>query len=255
MRHFPRTSLFHLESLESRRLLNALTVSNAADSGVGSLRAQIAAAQSGDSISFAPNLAGQTITLTSGEIAIAKNLTIDGLGGSVSISGNDQSRIFNVIGSATRAEIRNLNIISGKSNAGGAIYNAGILSISASSLYFSNASIGGAIYNMGSLTVSNSLVGFNRVLSTAYNVGGVGGGIYSGGPMTISNSTIVGNSAHGAGSSLFYLYDEIPTTVAGNAWGAGLYLASGPTSIEHSTIVSNWAVGGTDADWWGVGVC
>src|SRR5687767_6773770 len=113
MRAHHTTKRSYLEPLEFRRLLSALTVSSAADSGIGSLRAQVAAAQSGDSISFAPNLAGQTITLISGEIAIAKNLTIDGLGGFLSISGNDQSRIFNIIGSATRAEIRNLNIISG----------------------------------------------------------------------------------------------------------------------------------------------
>ena len=73
MRNFTRTKSFHLESLENRRLLSALTVSSAADSGIGSLRAQIAAAQSGDTINFAPGLAGQTITLTSGEIAFAKS--------------------------------------------------------------------------------------------------------------------------------------------------------------------------------------
>ena len=60
MRSFKRTTSFQLESLESRRLLSALTVSSAADSGIGSLRAQIAAAQSGDTVSFAPSLAGQT---------------------------------------------------------------------------------------------------------------------------------------------------------------------------------------------------
>ena len=39
---------------------------NNADSGAGSLRATIAAADNGDTINFASSLSGQTITLTSG---------------------------------------------------------------------------------------------------------------------------------------------------------------------------------------------
>lgn len=57
-----------------------LTVTTAADSGPGSLRDAIAAATDGDTIQFDPALNGQTIGLTSGEIAIAKNITISGPG-------------------------------------------------------------------------------------------------------------------------------------------------------------------------------
>src|SRR3981081_2580491 len=56
------------------------TVTNTADSGPGSLRAAISAAASGDKINFAPTLNGQTITLTSGELLINKNLSIQGPG-------------------------------------------------------------------------------------------------------------------------------------------------------------------------------
>ena len=57
-----------------------VTVTSTADSGAGSLRAAIASAQPGSIIKFAPSLANQTIKLTSGpiEIAVGKNLTIDG---------------------------------------------------------------------------------------------------------------------------------------------------------------------------------
>jgi hypothetical protein len=44
-------------------VLSVLTVVNAADSGAGSLRAAIAAAQSGDTIAFDTSLAYETITL------------------------------------------------------------------------------------------------------------------------------------------------------------------------------------------------
>src|SRR5438067_1110429 len=45
-----------LESLEGRTLFSTLTVTSLQDSGVGSLRAEIAAAQSGDTIVFASTL-------------------------------------------------------------------------------------------------------------------------------------------------------------------------------------------------------
>ncbi|MEZ4647008.1 MAG: hypothetical protein R3E31_30500 [Chloroflexota bacterium] len=53
-----------------------IMVSNTNNSGVGSLRWAITNAISGDTIQFNAALSGQTITLTSGEIIINKNLTI-----------------------------------------------------------------------------------------------------------------------------------------------------------------------------------
>ncbi len=66
------------ECLERCRFLTTLTVLNTLDKGVGSLRADIAAARNGDTINFAPNLAGQTVTLTSDELPINRNVTITG---------------------------------------------------------------------------------------------------------------------------------------------------------------------------------
>ena len=55
------------------------TVTNTNDSGAGSLREAIAAAASGDTITFNPSLAGQTIALST-QLDINKILTIDGSG-------------------------------------------------------------------------------------------------------------------------------------------------------------------------------
>ena len=55
-------------------------VSNTNDSGPGSLRAAITEDDSDEPITFAPNLAGQVISLSSGPITITHNLTIQGLG-------------------------------------------------------------------------------------------------------------------------------------------------------------------------------
>lgn len=55
----------------------SLVVTNGNDDGPGSLRTAIAAAESGDTITFAQGVT--TVTLTSGEIAFAtQKLTIDG---------------------------------------------------------------------------------------------------------------------------------------------------------------------------------
>ena len=69
-----------LGGLEDRTVLSTLTVLNNLDSGAGSLRDTIAAASSGDTATVAHALAGRTITLTSGELAVTKSLDIEGLG-------------------------------------------------------------------------------------------------------------------------------------------------------------------------------
>src|SRR5436190_8508708 len=57
-----------------------LIVTNTADSGPGSLRQALADVHDGDTIQFDAALNGQTITLTSGELVIDKNITISGPG-------------------------------------------------------------------------------------------------------------------------------------------------------------------------------
>ena len=66
-----------LEGLEDRTVLSTLTVLNTLDKGAGSLRDTITGAKSGDTIVFAPSLDGQTITLTSDELAINKSMDVE----------------------------------------------------------------------------------------------------------------------------------------------------------------------------------
>src|SRR5262249_45703216 len=126
----------HLETLEDRWVPSTLTVTNNLDTGVvgdGSLRGEIAAAQSGDTINFAPGLAAQPLTLTGGELATTKSLDIQGLGADqLTVSGNSPSRVFDVTGSTTNVRIRDLTITHGfnENGGGGAIYNAAVLTVS-----------------------------------------------------------------------------------------------------------------------------
>src|SRR5580765_3091210 len=77
-----------------------VTVTSTADSGPGSLRSAIAAASAGDTIDFA--IAGPAIILTSGELAVNLDLTIQGPGaGALALSGNHSSRVFNINGNVT----------------------------------------------------------------------------------------------------------------------------------------------------------
>ena len=67
-----------LAALAPGALAATLTVTSTADSGPGSLRAQISTAAPGDAITFAPSVMG-TIPLTSGMLpTITNDLTIRG---------------------------------------------------------------------------------------------------------------------------------------------------------------------------------
>src|SRR5262249_30624981 len=78
-----RGFLPRLEGLEDRTVPSTLTVTNNLDSGSGSLRYAITHAHDGDTIAFAPGLAGQTIALTSDELAIKNSVDIEGPGASL----------------------------------------------------------------------------------------------------------------------------------------------------------------------------
>ena len=82
-------------SLAQPAKTSIITVTSDSDSGLGSLRQAILDAQPGDVINFAPNLAGATIRLTSGQLVVGNTLTIDGSAApGVSVSGNGASRCF-----------------------------------------------------------------------------------------------------------------------------------------------------------------
>ncbi|AVH62964.1 PEP-CTERM sorting domain-containing protein [Nostoc sp. 'Peltigera membranacea cyanobiont' N6] len=74
-----------------------LTVNNLNDTGIGSLRDTINIANSNDVVEFILGSNPSTITLTSGAVAIAKNLTINGPAANLlTISANNQFPVFDI---------------------------------------------------------------------------------------------------------------------------------------------------------------
>lgn len=110
-------------------MTNTIVVTTAADSGAGSLREAIATATTATTIQFAPNLANQTIQLTSGPLQIApgQHISIDGQGAAnLTVSSGRASRIFFVNSNQdfpAALTLRNLTLADGYTpEAGGAIY-------------------------------------------------------------------------------------------------------------------------------------
>ena len=95
-----------LLELEERRLLTTFNVFNANDTGQGSLRAAIQAANAvkgANTIEFVSFNQPATINLTTGQLLITDNgLTINGPNAPLTISGNGLSRVFEINTSTRR---------------------------------------------------------------------------------------------------------------------------------------------------------
>ena len=160
-----------------------LTVTTTTDSGAGSLRNAITAAGDGDTIQFDTALSGQTITLTSAELVIDKNITISGLGPTllaVSRASNATNfRIFHVMPGHT-VMIEGLTISAGHGDGYGFNFARVVLPRS--------LGYAGGIPNFGTLEISNSIISDNVADFSS-------GGIRKFGMLTITDSTVTDNHA------------------------------------------------------------
>lgn len=155
-----------------------LVVSSNADAGANTLREAISCATSGQTITFAPSMANQTITLASTlEIPVNKNLTIDGLAAAnLTISGNNAVRVFLLKSTSvqsTTLNLKNLKIINGfHTEYGGGVRSEhqGIMNIENCIFNNNNAQEGGsAIFSHfeGKTTIKNCK--FDTNVSVAKN--------------------------------------------------------------------------------------
>jgi len=238
-----------------------ITVSSLADSGSGSLRAAVASAAAGDVINIT---ATGTLTLTSGEIALTRALTINGPGSALlTLSGNDASRLFKVsVTTAGAADapvlLSGMTLSAGRaagscpapaSGSGGAIAATESLSltdvvITASHAARNGGAIAWVVRRAGqALTLNNVSLSGNSAGCAGATAGALGGGLFAGydaaatagssGTLTINASTFATNTALRSGGAIA-LAGPVNLTVTasrivGNAataeFGGGVYLA------------------------------
>jgi predicted outer membrane repeat protein len=245
------------EVLENRWVLSTVTVLNTLDSGAGSLRAAIAAAHGGDSIAFAipttdpgynPTTGAFTIGLSSGELLISRNITINGPGADkMTISGGKKNfRVFEVANGLKNVVLSGLTIRDGLVQyAGGGILNHGTLTVSTCVVSDNSATgSGGGLFNdyTGTLTVTNCTISRN----TAPNDGG---GIDSYGVLTVSGSTLDDNYAQNQGGAINNYHGAMTVTSctlrdnSTDGAGGGIFNV-GNATISGSTLSGNRAENG-----------
>jgi len=193
-----------------------LLVTNPADSGPGTLRQAIANAYADGVITFAPELSGATVTLAS-PLTLNTNLAIDAfaLPGGVQINGAGSVQLFNVL-SGNTVVLDSLTLVNGGAASGGAINNAGALTVNQCTLADNSAASGAGVYNTGVLTVNQSTLSGNSATQ--------GAAIDNESLLTVNQSTLSGNAANAGGgifndgAATLTLFNSI---VAGNSGSVG----------------------------------
>ncbi len=192
------------------------------DSAVGTCTA----GSGDDRIEFSNSLSlPGTITLTGGELTLGAGMgSTDILGPGVSqlsVSGNDDSRVFVVNGGQTAA-VSGMTIRDGENTGFGAS--------------------GGGILNAGTLTLDRVNVAENNVIAnhTAVGMGtlaiGTGGGIANFGTLAIDHSSIQNNAVTGTANG------AAGFTASAQAYGGGIYSDTGSTlTMLRSTVSANLA--------------
>jgi MYXO-CTERM domain-containing protein len=235
---------------------NTFTVTTTSDSGAGSLRDAVgqANANAGADVVDATGISG-TITLTSGEIVISGEMTLNGPGSSsLTISGGNTGRVMRVqTASFLPVTISGLTITNGNSAFGAGIYctNADVTLDDLFVTGNTGTNRGAGVYmNVGSLTITGSEISNNDVGL------GAGGGVFVqtlsvGRTLEIADSKISGNNAQiGGGAMVSFIYGAITidrTTISGNtAIGSGGFKAQvirdpGTIDVRATTISGNQA--------------
>ena len=204
--------------MEGRTLLSTITVSNANDSGAGSLRDAISHSAAGDTINFARGI--HTITLTSGELAIAHDLTIIGpKSGGVTVTTSASNRIFDITQAGANVSISNLTVEGGTAPTGGDVLDNG-----------------------GSLALTNDTIEQGMAAGTDPTIPATGGGVAvtgSGASLTVVNSTFSNDIAPARPAPMA---SRLGT--GASARGAIFADAGTTLSVTGSTFAGDSAAGG-----------
>ncbi len=175
-------------------------VTNLNDAGEGSLRQLLLDTPAGETIGFFPTLLGETLTLTSGPLAVDKNVTITG---DVTLSGNNASKVL-VVAADVTADLKDLTITEGQDPRGGGIENGGTLTLSGKTRVTGNTAVdfgyGGGVLNDGTLVLKDDASITNN---TSFTIGGGVWGGYSSVTTLQDRAVISNNSAESEGGGIF----------------------------------------------------
>ena len=130
---------------------------------------------------------------------------------------------------------------------GGAIINAGTLTVSGGTITGNSATgNGGAVFNTGTVTISGGTLSSNSASQ--------GGAIYNNGTLTISSGAIQYNTASTNGGGIYHYNGTLnmsgAPTISGNQKGTAdnnVYLASGKTITVNADLTNTTAIGITMA--------
>jgi hypothetical protein len=229
-----RPTLPRLEVLEGREVPATFLVTNLNDSGPGSFRAALAAANDElanpgeDTITFADSTDQGFVRLLSPLPVVNTDLVVD----AISTVGNElypsldaqgQFRVLQVAAGKT-VVLSGVDILNGETVAGSptsptvgdgaGILNFGTLTLDRSLVRGNRTNANGAgVANFGTLTVTASRIGALNVTSldpdtgrpfaNVVRGGGRGGGIYNAGTLTVNRTQINNKNDNGAGSGIF----------------------------------------------------
>ena len=223
-------------------------VTSISDSGPGSLRAVIQQATDGTTITFSPQLRGETIQLTQ-DLNLNKKVTIQGLkDGTISISSGKTGKGI-TIGAGVEATFENITFAHSYTHRVSLISNHGILALTDCQLS-DNQSYGeggGAIANYNRLILNYTIIDHNID-------SGNGGAIYDlFGIVTVNNSTIKDNIAYNNGGGIYsegghieliesevsHNQAQLLHTIIRNNYGGGIDVVNGSLNMVSSTIFDN----------------
>jgi predicted outer membrane repeat protein len=231
---------------------NYLTVTNLNDSGTGSLREAITAANSAGSadIVFQSGLTG-TVALSSILPSITGNLDIAGPGANqITISGQGTTSVIDIPNSTPLVNMAGVTINQGNDpvNLTPAVSNSGVLTVVGCAFSDNTGDNGGAILNKRTLGVENA--------TFSNNTATYGGAIDNQGTMMLGNGTFVGNRAYnGNGGGIENTGNAlvIDSTITGNeslngGVGAGMDNTGGALSVTNSILTANMNLGTNTED-------
>ncbi len=182
-----------------------------------------------------------TITLGGTHLVIDKDLTIDGGGHAVTVSGNNASRVFLV--RAATLVLQDLTVTQGNANVGGGLLisnEAGSAAATFSNVNFSGntaSDLGGGLANVGTATLTN--------VTFSGNTASEGGGLANITTATLTNVTFSGNTAINRGGGLDNAGRVTLTNVtfSGNTAsdGGGFYafVQAGFSSLTNTLLAGN----------------